>query len=134
MSKATPRTGISLTQDTQDELLLVEGYGGGGFRLKGRKFDGGLWINGESIQPHSITDVRSLTIDDFADVIASEPKPEIILVGTGEKMALLPAAVRNAGPEKGVVFEMMDTGAAARTYNILIMEGRQVACYLLAID
>ena len=133
MKQAAPRTGITITQNKEDELLLIEGYGGGGFRVKERKFDGGMWIYEDAFHPHSVTDVKDLTIDHFDPLLKFESKPEIILVGTGEKMALLPSEVRRAAQEKGLVLEMMDTGAAARTYNILLIEGRQVACFMVAI-
>ena len=61
-------------------------------------------------------------------------EPEVVLIGTGGKLQfpamdlLSPLVSRNIG------FEIMDTGAACRSYNFLLGEGRQVAAALLMID
>jgi uncharacterized protein len=56
---------------------------------------------------------------------------EILVLGTGARMAPLPAPLRLALKRAGIAVEPMDTGAACRTYNVLVAEDRRVAAALL---
>lgn len=58
-------------------------------------------------------------------------KPELILLGTGERQQFPDASVMRAAQSVGVGFEVMDTRAACRTYNVLVQEGRRVAAAIL---
>jgi uncharacterized protein len=58
---------------------------------------------------------------------------ELLLLGCGPRMALIPSTLRAALRAKGIVLEPMDTGAACRTYNVLAAEGRKVAAALIAV-
>jgi len=59
------------------------------------------------------------------------PKPEILLLGTGKHVALLPQAFRNHLNQAGIQVDVMDTWNACSTYNLLVVEGRRVAAALL---
>lgn len=65
---------------------------------------------------------------------ADDPAIDLILIGTGSRLALLPAALRKDLRAMGFAFDAMDTGAACRTYNVLIGEERRVAAALIPID
>ena len=56
---------------------------------------------------------------------------ELLLLGLGRRMVPVPAAVRAALKADGIAIEAMDTGAACRTYNVLLAEERRVAAALL---
>jgi len=72
--------------------------------------------------------VESLTVDDLALLI--ETRPELILLGTGNKQLLPDRDLMFAMARRGIGFEVMDTPAAARTFNVLVGEGRSVAAVL----
>jgi uncharacterized protein len=127
-------SGFILEQQGDEDLLLIEAYGDGGFRLMGRRVEGGVIVLPTGFSPIDAGVHAELTAGDFSRAVEAEETPEIVLVGTGERMALLPAAVRQHLEAKGIGFDIMDTGAAARTYNVLLMEGRRVACVLLPVD
>jgi len=57
---------------------------------------------------------------------------DLLLLGCGARMAMVPAALRQQLRDAGVVIEAMDTGAACRTYNVLMADGRRVAAALIA--
>jgi len=57
--------------------------------------------------------------------------PEVLLVGTGSRQRLLSQDVLRPLLAAGIGVEVMDTQAAARTYNILMAEGRRVIVALL---
>ena len=61
----------------------------------------------------------------------SPDAPEVLLVGTGARQKMLAPAVLRPLLAAGVGVEVMDTQAAARTYNILMAEGRRVVVALL---
>jgi uncharacterized protein len=75
------------------------------------------------------TDFASLTELHFTQLI--EFKPEVVLLGTGEKHQFLhPKMIQNL-TENGIPLECMATAAACRTYNILMSEDRNVAAMLI---
>jgi len=69
--------------------------------------------------------VESLTIDDLALLI--ETGPELIVLGTGNRQLLPNRDLMFAMARRGIGLEVMDTPAAARTFNVLVSEGRSVA-------
>ena len=73
-------------------------------------------------------DVDELTAADLAGLI--DEGPELIILGAGWQPALPPRELVFALARKGIGFEMMDTPAACRTFNILISEARDVAAIL----
>ncbi len=117
-----------------DGLLLVEAYGNGGFRFLGKRVEGSVLVTESGFFPLDIETVSDLTQAHFDRFGDTDDKPEIVLIGTGEKMTLLPADLRKSLVKAGIGFEVMDTGAAARTYNVLRMEDRRVVAFLVHID
>ena len=69
-------------------------------------------------------DVAELEEDDFTELL--EPPPEVIVLGTGKKSTFPSRELVFAMARRQVGLEFMDTAAAARTYNVLAGEGRQV--------
>jgi uncharacterized protein len=57
-------------------------------------------------------------------------QPEVVLLGTGERQRFPTAGIRAAFAARGVGLEVMDLGAACRTYNILVQEERQAVAAL----
>ena len=74
------------------------------------------------------TPFNELTGDDFA--ILLETGPEVVVLGTGSTHVIPPRELMFAFARQGVGFEVMDTRAAARTFNVLVGEGRKVAALL----
>ena len=69
----------------------------------------------------------------LAPVLAERDALELLLLGTGRRPQLPGAEIRRAFDAAGVALEAMDTGAACRTYNVLLAEGRPVGAALLAV-
>jgi uncharacterized protein len=105
---------------------------------------GQLLVNDELITGHVILNqdevidgwspgpLATLTIDDFG--AAMELDPEILLFGTGQTQRFPSAALTAAIMQRGVGFEVMDTAAACRTFNLLVAEYRRVVAALLVTD
>jgi len=82
----------------------------------------------EIITPWHSVPLADLTEDDFAALFLQSP--ELILIGTGAKGKFPPRELTFAFARRGVGLEVMDTAAAARTFNLLAGEGRRVAAVL----
>ena len=72
--------------------------------------------------------VTSLSVEHFAPVL--ETGPELIVLGTGKRNLFAPKTLIFALARQGIGLEVMDTSAAARTFNVLAGEGRKVAAVL----
>jgi len=115
---------------------IVESYGEGRFRVSGRLFEGSVLVLTDRTVSWPVTDVASMTFESLGAVAeaARAEAIDLLLVGCGTRMAPIPREVRPAFRAIGVVMEPMDTGAACRTYNVLMAEGRRVAAALIAIS
>jgi len=115
---------------------IVESYGSGGFRVSGRTFAGSILVFADRVAEWPAVDAAAISVDGIAEIINAGQAGaiDLLLVGCGARMALIPSAVRHALRAAGVVVEAMDTGAACRTYNVLMADGRRVAAALIAVD
>jgi uncharacterized protein len=113
---------------------IVESYGSGRFRVSGRVFEGSILVLTDRTAAWPVADIASMTLDSLAAVAeaARAGTIDLLLVGCGARMAPVPGPMRQALRDVGVVMEPMDTGAACRTYNVLMAEGRRVAAALIA--
>jgi uncharacterized protein len=111
----------------------IEAYGHGAFRFGGMSHRGSILALPSGIRAWSATVAQDITIEAMAPLFAEEKgSVEYLLIGTGHEFAALDKALRQRLREVGIVVEPMATGAAARTYSILLGEGRRVAAALLA--
>jgi uncharacterized protein len=127
-------SGMILKQQHSEDTLLVDGYGAGGFKIRGSRVKGSMLILRTGFHPLDLASIDDLTIAHFDKLLTEDHKPELVLIGTGERMTLLPPEIKAFLREQGIGFDPMDTGAAARTYNILNLEARRVAALLIAIE
>lgn len=112
----------------------IDAYGDGGFRFADMSHRGDLLclpsgIYGWQAPPASALDEAAL-----AKVFAEADSIEVLFVGTGTDLVPLAAPLRARLREMGIVAEPMATGAAVRTFNVLLAEGRAVAAALIAVD
>jgi len=113
--------------------LIVDSYGPGRFKISGKTHLGSLLLSLDSVDPWRIQDPSALVADSLDPLMALEPPCEVVLLGCGARMTLVPSAIRAAWKERGLAVDIMETGAACRTYNILAAEDRRVAAALIAL-
>ncbi len=112
----------------------IDGYGQGGFRFAGLSHQGSLLA-----LPSGIRAWNALTPADIGEAslaaVFAEPEGSIeyLLIGTGQTLVPVSAALRASLRAAGIVVETMTTGTAANTYSILLREDRLVAAALLAV-
>jgi uncharacterized protein len=111
----------------------IDAYGAGGFRFADMSHRGSILVLPSGIRAWAPTEGRGLTPENFDPVFAESDAVELLLLGTGLEIVPVSEAVRWRFREAGIRFDAMQTGAAARTYNILLAENRQVAAALIAV-
>jgi uncharacterized protein len=112
----------------------IDAYGNGGFRFADMSHRGSLLCLPSGVYGWEPVDPAAMTPDDFGRLLAEAGSVEILLVGTGRELRPLPAALRAAFKEVRISADPMSTGAAVRTYNVLLAEDRAVAAALVAVD
>ena len=112
----------------------IEAYGNGGFRFAEMSHKGSILCLPSGIYGWEPRDAARLTAGDFGRVLAEAAGIEILLIGSGPHLRPVPRDLRAALREAGLAPDPMSTGAAVRTYNVLVAEGRAVAATLLAVD
>ncbi|PHQ71789.1 MAG: hypothetical protein COB93_02355 [Sneathiella sp.] len=112
---------------------LINSYGDGGFRVSGIKHEGSVLVFPGKTVSWPVMSIDQLSVQSLGGVTSVDIDVEILLVGCGGDMAFIDDDIRVSLKEHGVVIEAMDTGAAVRTYNVLLLEGRRVAAALIAV-
>jgi uncharacterized protein len=113
---------------------VIESYGEGRFRISGRVHEGSVIVFPERTLTWPVADFAELKPDSLNAVAAERKSVDILLLGCGVKMQLVPRLLREKLRAAGIGIEPMDTGAACRTFNVLMSEERQVAAALIAVD
>lgn len=111
----------------------IDAYGDGGFRFAGMNHRGSLLALPGGIRAWDAVGIEDLTSDSFAPLFAERDRIEFVVLGTGAKQWFAAPALRQEFEALGLGLEAMTTGAAARTYNVLLAEGRKIAAALLAV-
>lgn len=106
--------------------LPIDGYGPGFFRVAGQVHQGGLVICADHAAGWG-------GYDDLETLLALAGQIDLVFVGTGPEIAFLPKPFMRALEAVGIMAEPMSTPSAARSYNVLLSEGRRVAAALLAL-
>jgi uncharacterized protein len=122
---------LKLHLDNREAKNLFTGYGDGFVQLnKSVRYEHSIVVLPESVvEDWGASGFGGLRTQDFERLVALAPG--VILLGTGLQQRFPAAALLRPLMEAGIGFEIMDLGAACRTYNILTGEGRRVAAALL---
>ncbi|TPW33493.1 hypothetical protein FJU08_02740 [Martelella alba] len=111
----------------------IDAYGNGGFRFADMSHRGSLLCLPSGIYGWDVTGAAEISAATLEKVMAEAEAIEVLLVGTGEGLVLLPKPLREALKQCRIVADPMNTGAAVRTFNILLEEQRAVAAALIAV-
>ncbi|MEQ8397143.1 Mth938-like domain-containing protein [Thalassobaculum sp.] len=127
---------MDVTPLVPEGVQIIHGYGDGAFRIAQVVHQGPVLVMPEMTVPWAVEVGTALDPFDLATlepILSADRRFDILLIGTGPKQVFVPPAVRQAIRDRGPVAEMMDTGAACRTFNVLLTEGRRVAAALLPV-
>ena len=113
---------------------IIQRYGNGKFQISEKQYDHSVLVFPDQIIPWTPIDTNNLIVDDFKKVLTVGPSVELLLLGCGKTTWFLPLPLRDELKEMGLVLEPMDTGAACRTFNVLLGEDRRIAAALMLVD
>ncbi len=111
----------------------IDAYGNGGFRFAEMSHRGSLLCLPSGIHGWDMTEEDALTVSSLTRIFDEGSNIEFLLVGTGNRLRPIPAEVKAALKARGIASDPMSTGAAVRTYNIMLAEQRPVAAALIAV-
>ncbi|MGB7260011.1 MAG: MTH938/NDUFAF3 family protein [Pseudolabrys sp.] len=113
---------------------LIDAYGNGGFRFGGMSHRGSLLCLPDGIWAWPVTDIAAMTDNDFAAVFERATELDMFMIGCGKEPAVLPEELRQRFHDAHIFVDIMTTGAAVRTYNVLLAERRRIGAALIAVD
>ena len=117
---------MRLNEISFGEARPVDGYGPGFFRVGGELFEGPVLCAPAGVRGWA-------GLDDTGPLLALAESVDVLLIGTGAEMGPLPRELREMLEAAGLAPEPMGSPSAARTYNVLLAEGRRVAVAMLPV-
>jgi uncharacterized protein len=112
----------------------IDAYGNGGFRFAEMSHRGSLLLLPSGVYGWEMDETRVMTLDDFSRVLDEAGEIEVLLLGMGRNLKVIPAEIKAALKARNISSDPMSTGAAVRTYNVMLSESRAVAAALIAVD
>jgi uncharacterized protein len=111
----------------------IDAYGNGGFRFADMSHRGSILVLSSGIKAWDVASPAQFSPETFAPVFAEAAEIELLLIGVGPDPVALDPGLRARFREAGLRVDAMQTGAAARTFNVLLAENRRVAAALVAV-
>ena len=125
---------MELTPLIPADRQIIGGYGPGLFRVSGQLYRTSILVFPDRTLEWAPRTGDALNLQSLAAVMAVSALVEILLLGVGARNRLVPEALRVGLRDAGIVLDAMDTGAACRTYNVLMAEDRRVAAALILLE
>jgi uncharacterized protein len=121
---------MKFAQIEQSGANLIDAYDQTRIRINGRDYARALAVTAEAViadwGPGRIADLDTGHVEALLAL-----QPQVVIIGTGTRQQFPDPTLYFGLLERGIGVEIMDTGAACRTYNILVSEGRRVVAGLL---
>ena len=111
---------------------VVQGFSSGGFSVDGGVYRA-LLLTPQSVREWTAPPLEVLGVDHLAELLALDPAPEFLILGTGASMGFPPRALVRALEARGIGVEAMDSRAAARTWGMLRAEERWIAAAIMPL-
>ena len=122
---------MDITPLIKSDQQVIQSYAGGVFKVSGVAYSQAVFVFPNETAVWNAGDFESLSVADFEILIARSADIDVVLLGCGAKMRFLKPELRAALKARGLSVDVMDSGAACRTYNVLMAEGRRVVAALL---
>ena len=112
---------------------VIQSYAGGQFKVSGTAYEGAVIVMPSGVETWLVKDVSKLVLEDFQPLIAQAGDIDVVLLGCGKQIQFLQPDLRKSLKNNDLSVDVMDTGAACRTYNVLMAEERRVAAALFPL-
>jgi uncharacterized protein len=113
---------------------LIDSHGGGGFRFAGMSHRGSLLCLPDGVWAWPVTAPSEISNEALLWVFARANDLDFFIMGAGAAPWIMPEALKERFREAHISADVMLTGPAVRTYNVMLMEGRRVGAGLIAVD
>jgi len=121
---------MKFAQDSQEDGYVITAYDENSVSINGKTFSQSLVIANTRLKENwDVSGIELLTPNHIETVLSFQP--ELIIIGTGSRLVFPAIEIYSGIIEHGIGVDFMDTGAACRTYNILMSEGRDVVAGLI---
>jgi len=124
---------MDITPLIPQEKNVIKGYGNKTFNVSETEYKHSLLILPDKMQEWMVNTPENITIESLEFISDNSNDIEILLIGCGELQIQIPAAIHMHFSKHNIGVEVMTTGAACRTYNVLLSEERKVAAALILI-
>ena len=125
---------MEITPLVPENRQIVQSYGIGRFKVSQIEYESSIIVLPLRTLSWAVKALNDINFQNLAPVLEDNPPIDILLIGCGKSMQLLPRDFSDRWRQNSIAVDAMDTGAACRTYNILSAEGRRVAAALVALD
>jgi uncharacterized protein len=132
---------MDITPLIPGDRQVIDSYGPGRFLVSGEQHAGSVIVFSDRTVAWPVASFAEISLGGLDAVIGAETPVDVLIIGCGARMQPVPAALRTAlrgqgigcDAGQGIGCDAMDTGAACRTYNVLLSEGRRVAAALIPL-
>jgi len=121
---------MKLSEDYTDGSYVIRAYSRGTVTVNNHEYQSSLLVANHTLQPDwPVQQVEEITPQHWQQIL--ELKPQVIIIGTGERIQFPHPSTYATVIEQGIGVEFMDSMAACRTYNILLSEDRSVVAGII---
>lgn len=126
-------SGLDITPQVPAGRQLIQAYGDMRFRIAGQVHEGSVLVLPDQTRPWAARDAAEATFASLSAIAGAGLGVEILVLGCGRRFLPPPPQLRADLKAAGIALEWMDTGAACRTFNVLLVEDRRAAAALIAV-
>jgi uncharacterized protein len=119
---------MDVTPLISSQNSVIQSYGPSGFKISGVHYKGAILVTPDNVQSFPTQDLNNLSAQMLNELLSE--RVDVIFVGTGKTMQHLSPDIKADFKEHKINIETMDTGAACRTFNVLMSDGRKIAAIL----
>ncbi len=124
---------MDITPLIKGDRKIINSYGAGRFVVSGKEYANSIILSPLTLDTWNIDSPFVWNEAVIEQLINAAKDAEVVLVGTGKNMLPMPSKWRNLFCTKNIHPDVMDTGAACRTYNVLLSEERRVIAALVVV-
>ena len=115
----------------EPQRQVIQSYGDGGFKISGLDHTGGVIVTALKTRSWNLASIAGIDAKEFCAKVKCLGELNVLLLGTGSSILAPNAELRSNLQSLGISLEIMDTGAACRTFNVLVAEERLIAAALI---
>ena len=115
----------------EPQRQVIQSYGDGGFKISGLDHTGSVIVTALKTRSWNLGSIAEIDVKEFCAKVKCLGELNVLLLGTGSSILAPNAELRSKLQSLGISLEIMDTGAACRTFNVLVAEERRIAAVLI---